>query len=91
MYKIFVGDKMKSIEKIIKSVTNENQDSINWTKAWSKKYSVLKTYQEKVDIPMYKNKIRKLLDELQQTYNYNEQDAMLVLKDILYHEYKDKK
>lgn len=91
MYKIFVGDKMKSIEKIIKSVTNENQDSINWTKAWSKKYSVLKTYQEKVDIPMYKNKIRKLLDELQQTYNYNEQDAMLVLKDILYNEYKDKK
>lgn len=91
MYKIFVGDKMKSIEKIIKSVTNENQDSINWTKAWSKKYSVLKTYQEKVDIPMYKNKIRKLLDELKQTYNYNEQDAMLVLKDILYNEYKDKK
>lgn len=35
--------------------------------------------------------IRKLLDELKQTYNYNEQDAMLVLKDILYHEYKDKK
>lgn len=91
MYKIFVGDKMKSIEKIIKSATNENQDNVNWTKAWSKKYSVLKTYQEKVDIPMYKNKIRKLLDELKQTYNYNEQDAMLVLKDILYNEYKDKK
>lgn len=91
MYKIFVGDKMKSIEKIIKSATNENQDSINWTKAWSKRYPVLKTYQEKVDIPMYKNKIRKLLDELKQTYNYNEQDAMLVLKDILYNECKDKK
>lgn len=91
MYKIFVGDKIKNIEKIIKSATDENQDSINWTKAWSKKYPVLKTYQEKVDILKYKNEIRKLLDELKQTYDYNEQDAMLVLKDILYHEYKDKK
>ena len=52
---------------------------------------ILKTYQGKVDILKYKNEIRKLLDELKQTYNYNEQDAMLVLKDILYHEYKDKK
>ena len=82
---------MKNIENVIKNITDENQDGVDWTKAWSKKYSVLKTYQEKVDIPMYKNKIRKLLDELKQTYNYNEQDAMLVLKDILYHEYKDKK
>ena len=82
---------MKDIENVIKNITDENQANVNWTKAWSKKYSVLKTYQEKVDIPMYKNKIRKLLDELQQTYNYNEQDAMLVLKDILYNEYKDKK
>ena len=82
---------MQNIENVIKNITDENQDNVNWTKAWSKKYPVLKTYQEKVDIPMYKNKIRKLLDELKQTYNYNEEDAMLVLKDILYHEYKDKK
>lgn len=82
---------MKNIENVIKNITDENQDNVNWTKAWSKKYPVLKTYQEKVDIPMYKNKIRKLLDELKQTYKYNEEDAMLVLKDILYHEYKDKK
>lgn len=82
---------MKNIENVIKNITDENQDNVNWTKAWSKRYPVLKTYQEKVDIPKYKNKIRKLLDELKQTYNYNEEDAMLVLKDILYHEYKDKK
>ena len=82
---------MENIENIIKSVTDENQDGVDWTKAWSKKYPVLKTYQEKFDILKYKNEIRKLLDELKQTYNYNEEDAMLVLKDILYHEYKDKK
>ena len=82
---------MKNIENIIKSVTDENQDGVDWTKTWSKKYPVLKTYQEKVDILKYKNEIRKLLGELKQTYDYSEQDAMLVLKDILYHEYKDKK
>lgn len=49
---------MKNIENVIKNITDENQDNVNWTKAWSKKYPVLKTYQEKVDIPMYKNKIR---------------------------------
>lgn len=30
-----------------------------------------------------------MLNELQNNYRYNELDAMLVLKDILYHEYLD--
>lgn len=91
MYKMFFGDDMKNIENVIKNITDKNQDKVNWTKAWSNKYPVLKTYQEKVDIPKYKNEIRKLLDELKQMHNYDEEDAMLVLKDILYHEYKDRK
>lgn len=44
MYKKFVGDKMENIENVIKSATDENQANVNWTKAWSKKYPVLKTY-----------------------------------------------
>lgn len=32
-----------------------------------------------------------MINEIQETYNYNELDAMLVLKDILYHEWKDNK
>ena len=31
-----------------------------------------------------------MLEDLKITYEYNELDAMLVLKDILYHEWKDK-
>ena len=60
---------------------------INWTKVWSNKYSILKTYQKEVDIQKYAKQIRNLLDDIKQTYNYNKEDAMLVLKDILYHEY----
>jgi hypothetical protein len=82
---------MENIEEIIKNTNEENQSKVNWTKAWSTKYPILKTYQQEVDIEKYKQEIRKLLNNLQETYHYNELDAMLVLKDILAHEYLDKK
>ena len=82
---------MKSIEKVIKETTEENQKNVNWTKVWSTKYPILKSYQKEVDIPKYTKEIRRMLNELQETYNYSELDAMLVLKDILAHEYLDKK
>ena len=82
---------MENIERIIKNTTEESQNKVNWTKVWSTKYPILKTYQEEVDIPKYAKEIRRLLNELQEKYNYNELDAMLVFKDILAHEYLDKK
>lgn len=82
---------MKKIEEIIKNTTEENQNKINWTKAWSTKYPVLNTYQKEVDIPKYAKDLRNMLNELQDTYHYSKLDAMLVLKDILAHEYLDKK
>lgn len=80
---------MDSIEKIIKNTTEENQSQTDWTKAWSTKYPVLKTYQKEVDIPKYASQIREMFTDLQTSYGYSEQDAMLVLKDILAHEYMD--
>lgn len=82
---------MKNIEEIIKNTTEENQKEVNWTKAWSTKYPILKTYQKEVDIPKYAKEIRKMINELKRIYNYSELDAMLVLKDILAHENLDKK
>lgn len=82
---------MKNIEEIIKNTNEENQSKVNWTKAWSTKYPILKTYQKEVDIKKYSKEIRRLFNELQEEYNYNELDAMLVLKDILAHEYLDNK
>ena len=80
---------MKDIETIIKNTTEENQEKVDWTKAWSLKYPVLKTYQSQVDIPKYAKEIRQMFNELQAEYGYSEQDSMLVLKDILAHEYMD--
>lgn len=82
---------MEKIEDVLKNTTDENQDKVNWTKAWSGKYPVLKQYQNEVDIPKYAEEIRKMFNQLQNDYGYSEQDAMLVLKDILAHEYLDKK
>ena len=82
---------MESIEKIIKNTTEDNQSKTDWTKAWSTKYPVLKRYQAEVDIPVYANQIRAMFTDLREKYGYSELDAMLVLKDILAHEYMDKK
>lgn len=82
---------MEKIDEIIKNTNEENQYKVNWTKAWSTKYPILKNYQKEVNIPKYAKEIRRMFNELQETYNYSELDAMLVLKDILAHEYLNKK
>ena len=81
----------KEIEEVIKNTDDKKEAKINWTNAWSKKYPVLATYQQEVDIDMYAGQIREMLTDLQVKYHYNDLDSMLVLKDILYHEWKDNK
>ena len=81
----------KEIEEVIKNTDEKKETKINWTNAWSKKYPVLATYQQEVDIDKYARQIRETLTDLQVKYHYNDLDSMLVLKDILYHEWKDKK
>ena len=82
---------IKEIEEIIKNTDEEKESKINWTNAWSKKYPVLKNYTQQIDISKYSTIIRKLLNSLKDNYGFNELDSMLVLKDILYHEWKDNK
>ena len=76
---------VKKIEKEINKYDDKKYDNINWTKVWSKKYPILETYQNKVNIKKYENDLNNILTELQTKYNYNRLDAMLVLKDILAH------
>ena len=59
---------VKEIEDIIKNTDEEKEAKVNWTNAWSKKYHVLATYQQKVDIPKYAFEIRKMLDNLCSQY-----------------------
>lgn len=82
---------MEMIDKIIKNTSEMNREKVDWTKAWSTKYPILNKYQNEVDISKYSKEIRKMLYLLQQDYGYSELDAMLVLKDILAHEYLDNK
>lgn len=84
-------ENLLEIKEIINNSSEEKINKINWTSAWSKKYPVLAIYSNKVDIEKYSNEIRKMLDSLMLNYNFNKLDSMLVLKDILYHEWKDKK
>lgn len=84
-------DEYKEIKEVLKNTNEKNVDKINWTKIWSKKYPVLGTYQSVVDVDKYAKEINRLLTMLEKDYNYNKLDAMLVLKDILAHTWRDNK
>lgn len=56
---------------------------------WNRLKKLFKIQRKEVDIPKYAAEIRRMFTELQADYGYSEQDAMLVLKDILAHEYMD--
>lgn len=82
---------LKEIEQVIQNTNEEKEEKINWTNAWSKKYPILAKYQKQVNIEEYACKIREMLIRLQKEYGFATLDSMLVLKDILYHDWKDKK
>ena len=82
---------VKEIEDVIKNTNKEVEKKIDWTHVWGKKYPILVTYQKEVDVKKYASQIRELLEELKIIYKYNELESMLVLKDILYNEWKAEK
>ncbi len=81
---------IKEIEEIIENTSEETQKKINWTKAWGKKYPILTTYQQEVEVNDYAIKLKEMLNHLKKEYGYNDIDALLVLKDILAHVWNSK-
>lgn len=79
---------MKEIKEVMNNTNFKNVDNVNWTNVWSKKYPVLGTYQEVVDVEKYGKQIRQMFEEIEHTYHYSKLDSMLVLKDILAQEWK---
>ena len=79
---------LDEIQEIIEKTDENIEEKINWTSAWGKKFPILVQYQQKVNTPNYVRRINIMIDELKQEYQYSEQDAMLVLKDILYQTWK---
>ena len=68
---------------MIEKTSQETQEKIDWTKMWAAKYPVLATYQQTVKTQEYTVPLAKMLAQLKEEYGYNDQDAFLVLKDIL--------
>lgn len=79
---------IQEIQEAIDRTSDKATEKINWTNAWGKKYPILLQYQSEVNIPYFATRISTMLDELKQEYHFSEQDAMLVLKDILYQVWK---
>lgn len=82
---------IQEIQEMIEKTSDKVTDKIDWTKAWSKKYPILAKYQEIVNTSYYAREIALLLKELQEEYQFNDLDAMLVLKDILAGVWKSQK
>lgn len=73
----------QEIQEAIRRTREEVSDRIDWTKMWSQKYPVLAEYPSRVDTAPYVRELERLLEALKRDYGYHEQDAFLVLKDIL--------
>ncbi len=56
---------MGKIVEITKNTIEENQEKVDWTKAWSTKYPVLKRYQSEVNVQEYTKEIRRMFASLQ--------------------------
>ena len=74
---------VKEIEEAIRRTSEEAQKKINWTDMWAKKYPVLAAYRGEVETGGYEEKLREMLARLRREHGYSEEDAFLVLKDIL--------
>lgn len=74
---------VKEIQEVIDRTSDAVSEKIDWTKAWSKKYPILATYQNEVEVQRYATELERLLKDLEKEYGYDELNAFLVLKDIL--------
>ena len=74
---------VRAIQEMVRQTSEETQKKIDWTKLWSEKYPILASYQSEVSIEDYTSPLQALLDRLKQDYGYGDEDAFLVLKDIL--------
>lgn len=81
---------VKEIQEVIEKTTEETQKKIDWTAMWAKKYPVLASYPQEVNLEDYVPGLKSMLARLEQEYHYNRQDAFLVLKDILAQIWKGK-
>ncbi len=72
------------------SVPDEVAEKVDWTAVWAQKYPILARYPEEVETAPYLEALSGLLAQLAQDHGYSDEDALLVLKDILGKLYQEK-
>lgn len=82
---------VQEVQQAIERTSAALEEKIDWTKAWGKKYPILLSYRQDVNVEGYAKRLDGLLRELRNEYGYNELDAFLVLKDILAAVWKGRK
>lgn len=82
---------IQEVQQAIERTSAALEEKIDWTKAWGKKYPILLTYRQDVNVDSYAAALDALLKELRSTHGYSELDAFLVLKDILATVWKSRK
>lgn len=81
---------VKEIQEMIQRTSEKVADKIDWTKMWAQKYPILVKYQAEVEVRQYSEKLKEMLGSLRKKYGYSQEDACLVLKDILGHCWNEK-
>lgn len=76
---------VEEVKEAVRNTSEEVVEKIDWTKLWAEKYPVLASYQSEVAVGEYADALRALLGRLRSDYGYGDEDALLVLKDILGH------
>ena len=82
---------VREIQEVIGKTSEKTEEKINWTNAWGRKYPILLNYQDEVNIADYARRLGDMQDEIKEKHRQNQQDAMLILKDILYQVWKTRK
>ena len=82
---------VQEVQQAIERTSAALEEKIDWTKAWGRKYPILLTYRQDVDVDSYAVRLEAMIEELRSCCGYNEQDAFLVLKDILAAVWKGRK
>lgn len=72
------------------AVPDEVAEKVDWTAVWAQKYPILARYPEEVETVPYLEALSGLLAQLAQDHGYSDEDALLVLKDILGKLYQEK-
>ena len=64
---------LKEIEQAIENTNEEIQQKVDWTKKWAKKYPILTSYQEEVEVEKYAGEMKRMLESLKETMDITTQ------------------